>query len=223
MIINNLFNCTQNEFENYKSRDLVSLSCIQCHQDYLRTKKGILDAYTKHQTHPKFCSQQCNAAFKKQERNVKATCAYCNKSIFKLLNQSLKYKNHFCSSSCNASYQNKNKIKGTRRSKLEVFLEQKLSELRPNLKVLYSDKTTIGSELDIYIPSLKLAFEIQGIFHYEPIFGQEKLEQIQKNDLEKQTKCEQFGITLIPIDTQLQKRFTEKSSMKYLEEILKYL
>ena len=41
--------------------------------------------------------------------------------------------------------------------------------------------------------------------------------------VDKEIKCEQFGITLIPIDTQLQKRFTEKSSMKYLEKILKYL
>ena len=83
----------------------------------------------------------------------------------------------------------------------------------------FCNKEVIGSELDIYIPSLKLAFEIQGIFHYEPIFGQEKLDQIQKNDLEKIQRCEELNIKLIHIDTRTQKRFTEKSSEKYLKEI----
>ncbi len=74
-------------------------------------------------------------------------------------------------------------------------------------------------ELDIYIPSLNIAFEIQGIFHYEPIFGQEKLEQIQKNDLEKIQRCKELGIKLIHIDTRDQNVFTEETSKKYLNLI----
>ena len=68
----------------------------------------------------------------------------------------------------------------------------------------------------MYIPSLKLAFEVQGIFHYEPIFGQEKLEQIQKNDLEKIQKCKELDITLICINTTTQKSFSKKSSEPFL-------
>ena len=36
----------------------------------------------------------------------------------------------------------------------------------------------INSELDVYVPSLNLAFELNGIFHYEPIYGEKKLNQI---------------------------------------------
>ena len=63
--------------------------------------------------------------------------------------------------------------------------------MKPELLILYSDKSAIESELDIYLPSLKLAIEIQGIFHYKPIFifGDLKLKQIQDNDLNKKLIC----------------------------------
>ena len=75
----------------------------------------------------------------------------------------------------------------------------------------------------MYIPSLKLAFEIQGIFHYEPIFGQEKLDQIQKNDQEKIQKCYEMDIKLISIDTRTQTKFTEKSSKPFLDLLVQSL
>jgi hypothetical protein len=53
-----------------------------------------------------------------------------------------------------------------------------------------------GYELDIYIPQLNLAFEINGIFHYKPIFGEEKLAKIIKKDTIKKQRCEQAGIVL---------------------------
>ena len=218
MQITNVFKCTQQEFDKLKTRDLVPLECIKCKTIYYRMKRYIINHVRDHNRYPTTCSLNC-----KDTAKTILNCTYCNIQFEKQNSEIKRYKNHFCSKSCSTTYSNKNKTHGTRRSKLEKYLEEQLTILYPNLEILYSNKSIIGSELDIYVPSLKLAFEIQGIFHYEPIFGQEKLEQIQKNDLEKQTKCEQFGITLIPIDTQLQKRFTEKSSMKYLEEILKYL
>jgi hypothetical protein len=130
-----------------------------------------------------------------------------------------KHSNHFCCKSCAATYNNKNKQTGTRRSKLEVWLEEKLISIYPNLDIHFNRKDTIGSELDIYIPSMNLAFEMNGIFHYEPIFGQDKLEQIQNNDSNKFQKCQEKNISLCLIDTSGQKRFTEKSSQKYLDII----
>ncbi len=46
-------------------------------------------------------------------------------------------------------------------SKLEKWLALQLVTLYPNLDFHFNDKMTIKSELDIYLPSLKLAFEIK--------------------------------------------------------------
>jgi len=91
--------------------------------------------------------------------------------------------------------------------------------LYPDLKILYCDKTAINSELDIYIPSLNLAFELNGVYHYEPIHGQNKFEQIQNNDNRKFQACIEYGIELAIIDVSNLKYFKENNCLKYLSII----
>jgi hypothetical protein len=55
-------------------------------------------------------------------------------------------------------------------------------------------------ELDVYVPSFKLAFEYQGEHHYEDahtVFG--NMEDFQARDEEKDSLCQSAGITLIRI------------------------
>lgn len=215
MNINVTFKCTQEEFDAIKTKDKVPLLCNQCNETYFRSKKDILDTFNRYGTYPVGCSKLCISRLKR----IKVNCKNCNIILYKLKHQVSNLCNNFCSRSCSATYNNKNKTYGTRRSKLEKYLEEQLTNLYPDLKILYSNKEIIGSELDIYIPSLKLAFEIQGIFHYKPIFGQEKLEQIQRNDLEKVNKCKELNIKLIHIDTRSQKNYSNKSSKQFLDII----
>lgn len=84
----------------------------------------------------------------------------------------------------------------------------------------FNQINTINAELDIYIPSLKLAVELNGIFHYEPIYGEEKLKQTQNNDNRKFQACLEKGIELCIIDTSGQKRFTELSSKPFLDIVV---
>ena len=216
MQITKLFNCTQQEFDSAKSSDPVSLTCSWCNQSYNRLKRNIIS-----KGNPKYCSNACQGAYRSSSITVEILCKNCNQSFVSLKRDLKKLNtNRFCTKSCAVSFNNKNKSHGTRRSKFEVQLETILTREFPNLSILYSDKTTIKSELDIYIPSLKLAFEIQGIFHYKPIFGQDKLDRIQKNDAEKIKKCSELDIHLIQFDISDLNVCTKKTAVKYNNQII---
>jgi hypothetical protein len=192
---------------------MQTYTCHECNTVFNRSNRNAyknIQGITKHE----YCSQEC--LYQNQRNKVTLFCKQCNVQFTRHPSGMSKSKNHFCSSSCSATYNNCNKTSGTRRSKLEIYLELELSKLYPNLEILYNSKTQINSELDIYMPSLNLAFELNGIFHYEPIYGSDKLSSIQNNDNRKFQACLEQNIELCIIDTSGQKRFTELSSQKYL-------
>lgn len=102
---------------------------------------------------------------------------------------------------------------------MEIFIKEALTGEFPNLEIHYNRKDTINSELDIYIPSFKLAIELNGIFHYEPIYGAEKLSKIQNNDTRKIQACIERGIEFCIIDVSNIKYFKIESSLKILDII----
>lgn len=212
----------KNFLNSFKSRELVPLLCPICQQVFQLSKNQIqskiFGIFNKRIT--LFCSRECKNHQRTQQGTIIHNCSNCNKIISKKLNQTKKTKNHFCSHSCSASYNNTHKTKGIRRSKLEIYLESQLTTKYPNLNILFNSKEAINSELDIFIPSLKLAFELNGIFHYEPIYGTEKLASIQNNDTRKFQACLEKGIELCIIDTSSQKYFKENTAKKFLEIII---
>ncbi len=56
-----------------------------------------------------------------------------------------------------------------------------------------------GFEADIAIPSLDLAIEWNGPFHYIPIFGEARLNEIRNRDAIKLSIAQRKGINLIVI------------------------
>lgn len=211
---------TDIEYLNSNYSNKLPCQCYQCNKTFYITKKRISESlYDTHNTKAKFCSRKCvNLAYNK---TLTLTCSNCETIFNKKYNQYKRSKssNHFCSRSCAATFNNKHKLYGTRRSKLEIWIEEQLTILYPNLDIKYNESNIIGSELDIYIPSLNIAFELNGIFHYEPIYGVDKLEKIQENDKSKTKACHDAKIDLCIIDTSTQKYVKPKTSQKYLDII----
>ena len=212
---------TKEQFSDAKTKDKLPCECYICKDTFYTQKKTINDVLKKRNySVGKYCSSKCHSIgiTKKQKLN----CVQCNKEFLKTPFEMKKSKsgNHFCSRSCASVYRNAHKTTGTRRSKLEVWLESKLITLYPEQKILFNDVKTINAELDIYFPNLKLAFELNGIFHYEPIFGQIKLDKTKNNDNRKFQACIERGIELCIIDTSSQKYFKEHICQKYLDIIV---
>lgn len=204
---------TQLEYKTAKWNDVLKCLCEQCNQPYLRIKKEINYALNGKGNKGKFCSQQCKKT--KQTTKIEVTCLNCQNTFLKILGETKRTTNHFCCRSCSATYKNSHKTHGNRRSKLEVFLEERLSQTFSQFIFEFNHKTIIKSELDIYIPTLQLAFELNGIFHYKPIFGEKKFNQIQKNDLLKIQRCDSNQIQLYIINTSSMQIFSKKSAESF--------
>ena len=209
--LNLLNNCMTN---------ITRIECFHCGKIFERPTTVVNYRKNKVKLTNSFCSKKCHHLNRTKILTIE--CANCTKIVQKNQNEFLKSKSGrcFCSHKCSASYNNTHKTKGTRRSKLEVYLEEQLTLLYPDLEIRYCEKEHINSELDIYIPSLKLAFELNGIFHYEPIYGKEKLEQIENNDSRKMQACLEKGIELCIIDSSGLKYFKPANAQKYLDIVV---
>ena len=142
----------------------------------------------------------------------KKSCLHCSNTLYS------KYKK-FCNSSCSATFNNTHKNHGYRRSKIEIYFENKLVKKYPNLEFHFNKKTAIKAELDIFIPFLNVAFEINGIHHYKPIHGNALLEKRMQNDSSKVLMCAEKNIKLHVIDISTISHFTEKAAALFLHQI----
>ena len=210
---------TNEEFASAKYSDKLPIKCSECNCTFHKSKHHIALRCIQNEIGYQFCSMKCYYANKIKQKNKTVICKNCGVTFSKKLCQCLKHPSHFCSHSCSTTYHNTHKTYGYRRSKFEIWIETQLSTLYPKIEIHYNRCDAIGAELDIYIPSIKLAFELNGIFHYEPIYGTEKLNKTQSTDNRKFQTCLTNGIELCIIDVSKQKYFKETNLIPYLNII----
>lgn len=197
MIRNILYNSMKNHYE------ATCENCKTIFWRHNRQKLAFKNAYKSKSSSSinkfEFCSRECMGKYHDKKLNL--NCGWCNKDVVKKFAEFKRSISGlvFCDRSCSASYNNTQKRRSLR-SKCEKMFFDLLKEKYTNLDLIANDKKMLdGLEADVAIPSLNLAIEWNGIVHYKPIYGEEKLNKIKSIDERKQNLAQQKGIRLIVI------------------------
>lgn len=83
-----------------------------------------------------------------------------------------------------------------------------------------NDRSVLPSklELDVYLPELSLAIEVNGPTHYQPIYGEESLKATINRDKLKAAECKSLGITLIVLDIS-ERHYSWRDARIHLESL----
>jgi len=152
---------------------------------------------------------------KNTKPRVEFICPVCSKVLMVTENEFKKRK--YCSGTCRNKINNK-EIFGVR-SKSEIYLEERLNNEFPNLMMIFNDREVLnGKELDVYIPSLNLAIEWNGIYHYKKIRDDESFEKTANKDKQKINECFELGIKLYIVkDLTSSKKFIKEETEKIIK------
>jgi hypothetical protein len=188
--------CTQKCAKAYNSRHRklsghkkVKVRCTECNTEILRNRHYV----NKSKTGKFFCNLACKANHQRAPTTttIKEPCGNCGKIVEKSSHakRASKSGHIFCNLSCSSTYNHKHRAKSFR-SKTEKYLEKLIEEEFPGLKIETNNCTYIGLELDLFMPQILFAIEVNGPLHYEPIYGKKQLHEIQERDRNKLEMCQ---------------------------------
>lgn len=106
MLIQENFQCTQQQFDNTKSSHNINIQCLHCQEIFQRPKKAIISDLSRRGIYPTCCSVTCLHLYKKQFSFTTVNCKQCNIEFSKRNKEITKSPNHFCTMSCAAKFNN---------------------------------------------------------------------------------------------------------------------
>lgn len=196
---------SNDELKSLKSRELVALECENCQGVFQKGKNNVLSSLKGHPDFSlRFCSLKCHFTFQKRRSWIIKKCEECKAEVLKQKSKIQRNKYNFCSKSCSAKFQNRNKTLGkSNRSKAELYIAKLIRNGFEHLQIKENCRNILpsGLEIDIYIPEIKLAIEINGPLHFAPIYGSEKLAKIQDKDARKKKEAIESKCELLIVDT----------------------
>lgn len=196
-----------------------SMLCPTCNRVYYKPTKRIQENLKRHRT--SFCSRMCKDNHQVTSKILR--CTQCGVSLKRKAGEVAKSKsgNFFCGVSCSAVYNNLHKKHGKTRSKYELHLEEIVRTQYPTLDYSANDKR-LGAEIDFLFPGLKLAVEVNGVYHRLPIHGQNKLRRIQELDKKRKDLCQAHGLSLHIIEVTDIRRDKESVTQQFIDLLEKY-
>ena len=184
----NIF-CSKICESKFKDTKIVKI-CPQCKITFKESTLG-----------QKFCSNRCK--FDNKKNKISVPCFFCKKEILKTPSQIKKAKHTFCSGSCSGKY-HAWKNGGSRRSMAEIKLTEMIKADFPTLEIHENTRNVLDChlEIDIWIPSIKLAIELNGPCHFMNIYGNKIFQRTITNDeiKKKEILTRGFGLLLININ-----------------------
>lgn len=220
---------TELQYNFAKQKDKLFLTCYYCNGKFQKEKYRITRYLSLQRRNLpiknkiKYCSKKCRysdiSIIPNHKLSKLVTCLNCSKLFLKEPSDIRVSPNNFCCKHCSGVYNASHKKTGYNRSKLELYIEQQLLKLFPSITFKFNDRTIIGYELDIYLPEINLAFELNGILHYKPIYGIKKLQNSNRIDALKLTNCNNHNIELYVIDTSTHRHFNKLDGNVFLNII----
>ncbi len=211
-----------NNKQNFCSQECSNLHVSRVEVECHNCGKKLYKSPSRCNESNNFCSREClYSSLSSSTVNVTLNCCQCGKEVVKSPYSIKRNKNNFCSMSCSAKYNSMHKTTICKRSLLEGWIENQLSQMYPELDLEFNNRKIMddGLELDIFIPSLKLAFEINGYFHKYPVFGKKSFLKIKNKDYTKLYSCLIKGLKLVVVDSSEQTNFKPETSVGYLKII----
>lgn len=144
----------------------------------------------------------CNPTNDQGLQGETKVCLHCNRPFFALGSRSYTSGRKFCSKSCATTFNNTAGKTGPTKGygKNERLLCQLLQAAFPNTLIKPNDRQVVPPyEVDIHIPSLRVAIEWNGIGHYAPVFGALEFERCTRADVVKAALLLEKGYTLFVV------------------------
>lgn len=170
----------------------------------------------------KFCSNQCK--FDSSKNKIEVSCFYCQKKTSKTPYQIKLAEHIFCGNSCKGKYYSW-KNEGRRRSSSEIKLCEIIKQDFPNIEVLENTRDVLNChlEIDIWIPSINLAIELNGPCHFINIYGDKIYQKTLTNDETKKKEILERGFNLLIININQPEKIVNSLLLEQFNSVIKPL